>query len=112
MQIIDGYGQPVRLVVRCGRAKMVEMTKAVASIGPQKVWTDSGYRCELRRSPAGIAVVTIDHPSMPLPFHMIIAAMSKARRMASEAIDAIRKGDSPMEGMFRARELPVARRGH
>ena len=62
------------------------------------------HQCRFQKGADGLAVLSISGPKMPLPYHMVLGpqgtwrtSMAKAR----EAIELLREGRVPTEGVFR-----------
>jgi hypothetical protein len=99
LRLLGPYGEAVRLVYR--QPILAVMTKAVIS-GQQTI---DGYTCTSRRHDSGLTVVSIESPTMTLPFHMVVPAR-EAMAKAREAVKLLKVGKVPMEGTFRRMEIP------
>lgn len=87
----DGFGQPVR------RAAQRPLRKAA----PSRSWAVGAYTCELRKSAAGLVVLTVRGPKLPLPYHLVVGGEIDARRQAPGVVEELRAGRVPAEGVFR-----------
>lgn len=120
-QFVDGYGQRIRLAIRAdiGRQsrRLEGLEKAVDQVfgefdgrgdAAQERWREGEYDvCYFAKG--GIGVVSITHPSMGLPLHVVVAQQSQRRRFAREAIADLKAGKTPERGVYRAWRVPRER---
>lgn len=106
MQMIDGYGTPVRLVVVGAFER--PMAKAVGG-DPNTVQFNLGaYRFTwLRKGPIGVLTCMSD--TLALPFHTVVSSAAQVKQAAQELVRDFNSGKTPPRGVFRQMQVPVAR---
>lgn len=121
---VDGYGLPIRLVVRSGELRPMakgdggdEPVFRSASLAPAlevgtfPIASAAGpYVGRLRRM-KGRLVLTVTGPNMPLPLHLIVRDASEGIRKGGICVDAMSQGKAPPEGVFRPDDVELLAKG-
>lgn len=121
---VDGYGLPVRLVVRGGDVRPMakgdvgsEPTFSFPKLAPAQevgtfpINTSAGQYSGRVRRMNGRLILTVTGPSMPLPLHLIVRDAAEAIRKASVCADAMAAGRAPPEGVFRPDDVELLAKG-
>ena len=105
----DGFGAPVRLVARSTNRLMkgavVEIVTTPTSAhgaDARGVFAIGSYRCRYLRKAGGVGVLTIQAPSLPTPYHIVVKTWNESLERGREAVAAFKAGRAPARGVFRA----------
>jgi len=68
-------------------------------------WKFGAYSFRFRQSARGLGVLSVEHPSFAMPYHLVVGSLSKARTEAPKIAATFDAGRVPDEGVFRREEL-------
>lgn len=116
IRLVDGYGAPVRLVIRGGSAMrkgtvidlLGEPTRENGRV-VEAMFKISGYRCRYLRKSGALPILTIEGKDLPLPYHLIVRSWTDSLEKGRDAVAAFLSGNTPARGVFRAAGLEPAR---
>lgn len=106
-------GRPSRLIARSRTALRKAATGALpgvrvrarldgsARVRREEFTLEGGYICLYRKAVGGPAILTINGPTLALPFHMVVKGPRDARVRAAEARVDFNEGRTPRSGVYR-----------
>lgn len=84
---------------------------AVRVAPPLHAWSDHGYRFEFRQTLPRVGVLTVEGPTLPMPFHVVCPGLADARQKAPDLVKQLSAGVVPAYGVYRRMTVPPARVG-
>lgn len=107
--LLRGLRAPADVPQALHKGLLVALAKAERGEAiPEMTWEQDGATCSVVLTAGGARVLTIRHPRLTLPYHLLVPSAAEARAACARALPVLLSGRTPPEGMFRqVGPLPV-----